>query len=259
MYFDKFRKLRIAKQAIVLSIPIWHGKNNSIKRYKKNKHHSACNDVVCIKTNMRAITYILIVLTLASCDFNSSEYYNGEAEKLEKAGKYREAILLLDKAIKKDSRNIYALMNRGVDKSIINDYNGAIQDYSSIISIAPDNTLALLNRGKNKERLDDFNGALEDFEKAIKTKGGENLFIDLVENSSVETGFEFDVKMEEIRFERGIARYNIDSVRLAFEDFKFCLQSNYNKPACYYWIRLIYLAYNMNDPCYRANLFAWYS
>jgi tetratricopeptide (TPR) repeat protein len=194
---------------------------------------------------MRTFTYILIVLTLVSCDFKSSEYYNEEAQKLEKEGKYEEAIPLLDKAIEKDPKNIYALINRGVDKSILGDYKGAIEDYSTIIKIDPDNTLAYLNRGKNKKRLDDFQGSIEDFEKAIKTKGGEQIYIDLVENSFVETGFEFDVAMEEIRFERGIARYNIDSVKTAFDDFNFCIQKNFDLPASYYWRGLIYIAYGM--------------
>jgi len=182
---------------------------------------------------------------LSSCDFKSSTDYNVEAEKLEKKGKYKEAILLLNKAIEKDPNNIYALINRGVDKSILEDYNGAIDDYSKVIEINPDNILAYLNRGKNKKRIKNYQGAIEDFDKAIFTKGGENLYIDLVENSFVETGYEFDVEMEEIRFERGIARYNIDSLKTAFNDFNFCIQKSYELSSSYYWRGLIYLAYNM--------------
>ena len=186
-------------------------------------------------------------MTFTSCDFKSSADYNAEAEKLESEGKYEEAILLLDKAIEKDPENIYALINRGVDKSILEDYTGAINDYTKIIEIDSDNALAFLNRGKNKKRLEDYQGAIEDFEKAIKTKGGEMIYMDKVENSFVETGFEFDVAMEEIRFERGIARYNIDSLRLAFDDFNFCIDKNYEKPASLYWRGIIYVAYGMNQ------------
>jgi tetratricopeptide (TPR) repeat protein len=100
-----------------------------------------------------------------------------------------------------------------------------------------------LNRGKNKKRLEDYHAAIEDFEKAIRTKGGESIYMAKVENPFVETGFEFDVGMEEIRFERGIARYKIDSLRTAFDDFNFCIQKNFELPASYYWRGLIYLAY----------------
>ena len=185
-------------------------------------------------------------MTFTSCDFKSSADYNAEAEKLEQEGKYLEAIPLLDKAIKKDPNNIYALINRGVDKSILEDYQGSIEDYTKIIEIDSDNTLALLNRGKNKKRLEDYQGAIDDFEKAIKTKGSEILYMDKVENSFIETGFEFDIAMEEIRFERGIARYNIDSLNLAFEDFNFCLEKNFERSSSLYWRGIIYIAYGMN-------------
>lgn len=186
-------------------------------------------------------------MTFTSCDFKSSADYNAEAERLEGEGRYEEAIPLLDKAIEKDPENIYTLINRGVDKSILEDYEGAINDYTRIIEIDSDNALAFLNRGKNKKRLEDYQGAIEDFEKAIKTKGGEMIYMDKVENSFVETGFEFDVSMEEIRFERGIARYNIDSLKLAFDDFNFCLDKNYEKSASLYWRGIIYVAYGMNQ------------
>ena len=196
---------------------------------------------------MKQILIILSILTFTSCDFKSSTDYNAQAEQLESEGRYEEAIPLLDKAIEKDPENIYALINRGVDKSILEDYEGAISDYTRIIEIDSDNALAFLNRGKNKKRLEDYQGAIEDFEKAIKTKGGEMLYMDKVENSFVETGFEFDVSMEEIRFERGIARYNIDSLKLAFDDFNFCIDKNFEKPASLYWRGIIYVAYGMNQ------------
>ena len=82
---------------------------------------------------MKQIIIILGILIFSSCDFKSSADYNAEAEKLEKEGRYTEAIPLLDKAIDKDPNNIYALTNRGVDKSILEDYQGAIDDYTSII------------------------------------------------------------------------------------------------------------------------------
>jgi len=196
-------------------------------------------------------------LTFTSCDFKSSTDYNAEAEKLEQEGKISEAIPLLDKAIEKDPTNIYALINRGVDKSILEDYKGSIQDYTKIIEIDSDNALAFLNRGKNKKRLEDYQGAIEDFEKAIKTKGGEMLYMDKVENSFIETGFEFDVAMEEIRFERGIAYYHIDSLNASYNDFNFCIQKKFELSESFYHRGLIYIAYgDSNKGCedlHKAN------
>ncbi len=195
---------------------------------------------------MKQVLIILSILTFTSCDFKSSADYNNEAEKLESEGKYKKAILYLDKAIEKDPENIYAIMNRGVDKSILGNSEGAINDYTRIIEIDEGNALAYLNRGKNKKRLKDFKGAIEDFEKAVKIKGGDLIYLDKVENSYIETGFEFDVSMEEIRFERGISRYYIDSLKLAFDDFTFCIDKNFEKPSSLFWRGMIYLAYQMN-------------
>lgn len=194
---------------------------------------------------MKNLTYILILTILFSCDFKSSEDYNKEAEKLEKEGKYYEAITLLDKALKIDPNNIYALMNRGVDKSLTGDYKGAIEDYSRIIKIDSDNTLAYLNRGKNKGRLEDNNGAIVDYDKAIATKGGEQIYLNWTENEFFETGYEFDVPMEEILYSRGVARYEIDSLKTSFDDFNFCIEKNYELHSSYYWRGLIYLAADM--------------
>ena len=199
---------------------------------------------------MRTVGYILFCLILTSCNLKSSDYYYSEARKLEFEGKYIEAILLLDKAIEKNPRNIFALINRGVDKSLLEDYMGAIDDYSRIIEIDKNNTLAYLNRGKNKKRIEDYRGAIEDFDRAIKTKGGEFLWIDKVENPFVDDGFEFDVMMEEIRYVRGFARYYSDSLQLALKDFNFCIQKNYYLSTSYYMVGLIYIAYgNIDEAC----------
>jgi len=194
---------------------------------------------------MKQILIILSILTLTSCNLKSSADYNAEAEVLESKGEFKEAIPLLNIAIEKDPKNIYALINRAVDKSILEDYKGAIDDYTRVIEIDSDNTLAYLNRGKNKKRIENYQEAIEDFEKAIKTKGSENIYMDKVENSFIETGFEFDVMMEEIRFERGLARYNIDRLDLAIDDFNFCLGKNYEKPVSFYWRGITYIAYDM--------------
>lgn len=203
---------------------------------------------------MKKTIAILFILTLISCDFRSSDYYDKEAGKLENVGKYKDAIILLNKAIEKDPKNISALMNRAVDKSLLKDYKGAINDYSKILEIDTANTLVLLNRGKNRKRLKDYQGAIVDFEKAIATKGGENLWMDEVENSFLETDFESDVKMEEIRLERGIAMYQIDSLYKAFEDFNFCIERNLEISTCYYWRGLIHMRNNKKENAYKDLL-----
>lgn len=196
---------------------------------------------------MKLLPIIFSLAILTGCDFKSSEDYHKEANKLEQEKKFKEAILLLDKASEKDPSNIKALLDRAVDKSTIEDFKGAIDDYSKVIELDPNNCLAYLNRGKNKKRLKDYKGAIADFDKTISTKGGESIYLDKVENSFAETGFEYDVKMEEVKFERGIAYYRIDSLKRALDDFNFSIQKSYLLPDSYYWRGLIYLSCNMKD------------
>jgi tetratricopeptide (TPR) repeat protein len=115
------------------------------------------------------------------------------------------------------------------------------------LEIDPDNCLAFVNRGKNKKRIDDYMEAIKDFDNAISTKGGEYIYFDKVENSFVETGFEFDVEMEAIRFERGIAYSFIQNYEKSLRDFEFCIQKNYSLPDCHYWTGLIYLNTGLNQ------------
>jgi|SRR6218665_839013 len=199
---------------------------------------------------MRRTLLILSFFAVTSCDMKTSEDYHLEANKCEQQENYKEAIKLLDKAIEKDPTNIKALLDRAVDKSILKHYNGAISDYSRVLTIDPKNCLALLNRGKNKNRLHKYKEAVEDYNKVIDLKGGENLVINKVENSFVDNGFEFDVEIEEVKFERGIANYNSNNLKAAFEDFNFSIQQNYSLSDCYYWRGLIYISYKMtNEGC----------
>ena len=203
-------------------------------------------------------TLLLLILTLTSCDNRLSNYYNSQAEKLEAEGKYEEAIVLLDKAIKKNPQNLYALINRGVDKSFLEDYEGAIEDYTKIIEIDTNNALAYLNRGKNKARLGDYLAAIEDFNKALKIKKFHNeigVYFETLRNSSLpftnnSNVSEFDVDIEEILFARGYARYNIDSLTLAFNDFYFCVQENFEPAKSYGMIGVIYFAYGDMENAY---------
>ena len=131
----------------------------------------------------------LFLLCLVSCDFRSSDYYFSKAEQLQAEDKYAEAIILLDKVIAKNPQNIYALLNRGANKSMLNDYRGAIDDYSKVIEIDSMNTLAFFNRGLVKQRKEDYHSAIEDFYRAIKTKGSENFWMDWPANYFSKLGF----------------------------------------------------------------------
>ncbi len=185
---------------------------------------------------------IFLTVALVSCDNTSAKTYFAEASKYEHENKLKEAIALLDKAIARDENFIPAYINRGVDKSMLGDYQGAILDYSIVLKKQPQNTLALLNRAKNKNRSHDDNGAIQDLNAAIKTKGSELAYIDLKPNDLTDAGY--DCSMEEIRLERGVSRYNIGDLKGAFSDMQFCLDRNFERKLALYWRSMIYISLN---------------
>jgi tetratricopeptide (TPR) repeat protein len=85
---------------------------------------------------MKIATFNIILLsffTLPSCDFKSSKDYNLEANSLEKKGKYKEAISLLNKAIEKDDKTStqcltgYCLLHMDSLQKALVDFNFSIE------------------------------------------------------------------------------------------------------------------------------------
>ena len=61
-----------------------------------------------------------------------------------------------------------AYNNIGVAKERLQDYRGAIADYTKAIEINPNYADTYGNRGNAKERLQDYRGAIADYNKAIE-------------------------------------------------------------------------------------------
>ncbi|WP_339925807.1 tetratricopeptide repeat protein [uncultured Cyclobacterium sp.] len=199
--------------------------------------------------NSQRILYTTFFLSILLLSCNNNEKLYEEAKAFEKQGNYKKSIELLDVVIKVDPENVYALFDRAVDKSMINDFTGAISDYDLVIELYPDNPIAFLNRGKNKSRLGKYKEAIEDYNSAIDLKGSETFYLNKTENSIFENGYEFDATMEEIRFERGFSRYKIDSLIKSFEDLSFCIDKSYELGFCYLWRAHIYNAFEQNREC----------
>ncbi len=172
-----------------------------------------------------------------------------EAWDLEDKQKYNEAITVLNETIESYPKLIDAYLSRGADKSAINDYKGAIVDYSKVVELDPKNTLALFNIGNNYKRLNANLKAISYYNKAFVTKGGEQIYFDMVPNNLVSSS-NFDIEGYAIFYERGLAYYRIDSLRKAFNDFHNCIGSNYKVKESYYFLGTIYEAYrNKSSAC----------
>ncbi|GEP94566.1 hypothetical protein CCY01nite_08260 [Chitinophaga cymbidii] len=193
---------------------------------------------------MSPLLVFTIILTSFGCK-SAGDYLN-EANNLSEKGKYQEAILLLDKAIEKDSKYVGAYINRGADKSALGDYTGAIHDYQKALSIDPDNTLALFNTGNDYKRQEDYRTSIKYYNKAFDSKGGPVLYFDARPNDFVDLT-EFDVEGCAIHFERGISYFYIDSLQHAFNDLHASISQNYMIGDCHYWIGFVYLKTGQPD------------
>ncbi|TSE02338.1 tetratricopeptide repeat protein, partial [Aquimarina algiphila] len=109
---------------------------------------------------LKNLIHIILIVFCSSCDLRTAEDYYNLAYDLEEKGKFQEAIKFLDKAIEKRPNFRPALLNRGGDKSILEDYEGAIKDYEKILEFDSDNTLALMNIGNNFKRLNQYEKAI---------------------------------------------------------------------------------------------------
>ena len=81
---------------------------------------------------------------------------------------YYGAIADYSKAIEIDPRYVKAYYNRGLSKERLEDYEAAIADYSKAIEIDPKFNDAYYNRGSVKDNLEDYYGAIADYSKAIE-------------------------------------------------------------------------------------------
>lgn len=86
----------------------------------------------------------------------------------------KEKIELLNQVVAQEPKNFDALFYRGIVKNDLEDYYGAILDYSKILIYKPDAD-TYYNRGNSKFNLQDYLGAKYDYENALKL---DSLFID---------------------------------------------------------------------------------
>ncbi|WP_298239512.1 tetratricopeptide repeat protein [uncultured Algibacter sp.] len=195
------------------------------------------------------LIYILsISLLLSSCDFKTAGDYYDLAYELEKQGKYKEAIVFLDKAIEKKPDLKPALLNRGADKSALNDYQGAIKDYELILKYDSENTLALMNIGNNYKRLKDYKKSVGFYTEALNSKGAiksDSIYLEINFPNDWDKESDYYVRKHEIEFERGISYVYLKEYANGIKDLEQAIKYNYELPDALSWIGEAY--YELND------------
>ncbi len=92
--------------------------------------------------------------------------YNNLAIVRGKQQNYKEVISILDKAYLISNNNLKVLFNRGYAKGFINDFEGALKDFSRVIELEPNNGQAYVLRGRAYSATGKLTEACADFSKA---------------------------------------------------------------------------------------------
>lgn len=111
-----------------------------------------------------AIKYVDMALEIDSTRvqdlFRKAGYFDHE-------GRSKEAISILNEYIRKEPRDSWGYKQRGWIKDHTQDYDGAIEDYTMSITLAPDYTYTIMNRGRVFLLKNEKDLAKSDFEEVI--------------------------------------------------------------------------------------------
>ena len=121
-------------------------------------------------------------------------------------------ITLYDDVLEKYPRSYIAYGNRGSEKIGLQDFEGALKDYTKAIEINPKYANAFYNSGIAKGALGDKQGALQDFSKAIEIKP----------------------EFAEAYYNRGFIKYNLNDKQRAIQDFDKALELKPQNAGFYY-------------------------
>lgn len=181
----------------------------------------------------------------------SLPYYN-RALAWAEMKEYESAEQDFNNAIKYDTRSSYwAYMNRGNTRKYLNNYKGALDDYSFALKQSPDNAMILYNIGTLKTDMRDYLGAIDALTrytaKEKSNSAGQNA---LGKAYSLNREYEkaiscfskailLDATNGEAVFNRGLAYFSVKDFTHAINDFNTLLKANpddmyalYNRGLC---------------------------
>lgn len=197
---------------------------------------------------MMTIRLTLLALLLFVCGSCSESFYFDKAVRYGNAGDYQLAISYLDKVIKKNPHIYQAYINRGAYNSELGLYREAVADYTKAIKVDSTLIIGYMNRAANRKRLSDFSGALEDYQIAYQYIAGSNgALVGVSKETEISPPFGSGSKnqspkfsMCDLKIERGIAYYSVDSIAQAFDDLSFCIDNKQHLDLAYYWRAFCY-------------------
>ena len=108
-----------------------------------------------------------IVMNFIILNPTNDKVWNNRGVAKSELGDYQGAVTDCDEAIRLNPRNSDAWSNRGLAKIKLGDYQDAITDCDEAILFNPKNDSAWSNRGLAKLNLGDYHGAIKDYDQAL--------------------------------------------------------------------------------------------
>ncbi len=188
------------------------------------------------------LRYFFIMVLAPGC--KTKDDFISASNSLADKQKYKEAIIVLDKAIRKYPTFREAYLNRGLCYEELKDYNSAIASYQGLLKIDNKNAAAFYHMGTCKYDQNRFQEAIDHYTSALQTKGydtsGKSSFILNWKRNGLNEDGKFDIPGDEIFFQRGLAFYQLDKFNSAYKDFSSCLNNNFRVTDAHYMIALCY-------------------
>lgn len=122
------------------------------------------------------------------------------------------------------------LINRGNILAEKGKHKEAIETYNEVLQTNEKIQLAYYHRGLSYLEIKEYKKAFADFDKVLnlKTLGGGNIIFTLNEqNSQFIEEAKFQVEYDDAFYGRAQARYFLDSLKTAYNDFQLLLEKNY--------------------------------
>ena len=120
-----------------------------------------------MKQILTAISGTTLSILISACGAISGAGFQAEGDKQFDMGNYPEAIAYYSAALDQ-FENDTSYYHRGNARIKLNDFQGAIDDYTKAISLNPQHASFYKNRASAKNELGDYQGAIPDFDKAIE-------------------------------------------------------------------------------------------
>ena len=134
------------------------------------------------------------------------------------------------------------LIREGIRLKDKGDYLGAIAKFSAVIDRNSKLQIAYFDEAICYSNLKDYGKALGNLNKILAMHGSGSM--ELIMNPDGPFATEEDkayVPRMTIIFQRAQINYSMDSFRNSFDDFKTCLENDYQKNDCYLWLGTIYI------------------